>query len=751
MSLNNCSIKALTDKLSNFPLFEKAEPASVLNKFSFFSDIDAPLLNDAADSIVISEFPANTIICRHGMFDKQFHIIITGRAKAFISTDSHSQYTLFHLSRGDFFGEEILFSHEPRSNSILTVEETTTLSMSREILGRLMEGSDQIKSLMDIKYIDRKLKTDLRRVSVFTLLSDELIETISKNVDLMTLPEKKVIFSEGDEGDAFYLIRSGKVNVLRNMNGEQKLVSILGAGQFFGEMSLISEENRNATVEVSETADLVKISRNVFSDIVNSDGRLLNEFRMIADERKKVRDDILLNPNTALVTRRRLDLDNELYRHFDVISHCTVDTALGSALLATIPDSRYPYVYPRDSACASRFLFKVVTASVNSGELAFGILENIARFILNCQRKDGYWGQRYGIRGEDKSIYLQEDNVAHGVIILCRYLLAARFREKRTIDVDTIISAIDRGARYACSNYYRKGIHLFYSTTSIHESAIEAGYSIWVNYAYLLMLNLVERIAKEYSVLDRFSESLTLKEGFESNIDSVFCIHDRYVRRLKRDGNADLRPDITLMSPFYFSTGMDVDHFKDNHNFRRSIEFIEQTLWDPDLGMLQRYLPFIEDPHTHVHAGNGPWIPYTSMLAQYYFYKGDISKGNRILELIDTYSTREGHYCEHLTTPERFHEFQQLEWINGKDIEKELLVKEILIPGIPYDIIVEELNHMKKAYDRVEAECNENGNRRYITFATPLMWSHAEYAMALLLRAEKELEQLEAKMSRNAP
>ena len=45
-------------------------------------------------------------------------------------------------------------------------------------------------------------------------------------------------------------------------------------------------------------------------------------------------------------------------------------------------------------------------------------------------------------------------------------------------NVERIIDAIDRGAKYARNNFYRKGIHLFYSTTSIHESAIEKGYSI---------------------------------------------------------------------------------------------------------------------------------------------------------------------------------------------------------------------------------------------------------------------------------
>ena len=52
---------------------------------------------------------------------------------------------------------------------------------------------------------------------------------------------------------------------------------------------------------------------------------------------------------------------------------------------------------------------------------------------------------------------------------------------------------------------------------------------------------------------------------------------------------------------------------------------------------------------------------------------------------------------------------------------------------------------MKKAYDTIERECQEKSGRDYISFATPLMWSHAEYAMALILSTEKDIVGLESK------
>lgn len=740
MKLNNCSIKALSGKLKHLPFFHNIHAASILKELSFFSDVEETTLKEISDSVLIFEFSENEIICRHGMFDKRFYIIISGKVKAVIPTEHNHRHEIYNLNKGDFFGGKILFPNEPRDTTIIAAEDTMTVSISRDVLKKLVAESENIRSLMDQSCVARKLKRDLRRVSIFTSLSDELFNRIIKKVELLTLPKGKVVFTEGEEGDAFYLIGKGELNVKRNMLGEDRLLSVLGEGQFFGEMSLLMKEKRNATVEVTASADLMKISREAFIEIVEKDKKLMDNFQKIMKERKKMGDDVLSSPGSVMITRKLLDLNNSLYKHFDVFSHCTVETELGSALLATIPDSRYPYVYPRDSACASRFLYKLILSPLQSGDFAFRLLMGVARFILNCQREDGYWGQRYGINGEDKGIYKQEDNVAHGVIILCRYLLAAKFKGKKISDSERIIDAIAKGCEYACKNYYRNGINLFHSTTSIHESAIEEGYSIWVNYAYLLMLRLVERIGLEYDVSERFAEGLDIKNGFESNIENVFSITERFIRRIKFNGDMDLRPDITLMSPFYFCSGMDVDYFSNTGKFVKSIECVEQTLWDPVLGLLQRYLPFVEDQHTHVHAGNGPWIPYTSILAQYYFYIGKIDRGNEILAIIDKYRSPEGHHCEHLTTPRRFDEFIKMEWKNGKDIDKELFTHKIMIPGLSCDFIVEEINHMKKAYEKIEQECRDNRDREYIIFATPLMWSHAEYAMALMMRTEKELE-----------
>ena len=428
----------------------------------------------------------------------------------------------------------------------------------------------------------------------------------------------------------------------------------------------------------------------------------------------------------------------KLSKHLDVISKCSISTEQGTVLLATILESRYPYVYPRDSACASTLFRQMVEKDLDPDGVAYNLLKGLAQFISSVQDESGEWVQRYGLNGQKKAIYIQEDNTAYGGIILANYLLACHNRQEEPAELEDYLKRIKKAIQFATKHFYREEIFLFFSTTGIHESAIEKGYSIWVNHVYILFFNLISQLTSKFDLKDFFAEELSFKCRFCQSVHRRFILSDRFVRRITKDGTFDLRPDVTMMSPVYFQCKEDhcdtcvLDENPDI--IAKSINFMVDNLWDPELGMLQRYLPFTEDIETHIHAGNGPWIQYTAMLAQYYYKEGSIERGDTILNQIDKYRTDEGYIPEHLSTKRRFDEFVRLEWEIGLDARKEFH-PDILIPDLSYDFIVEELFFMKKSYDQIRRDITDDG-KTVIHFAVPLMWSHVEYARALIARYE---------------
>ena len=429
-------------------------------------------------------------------------------------------------------------------------------------------------------------------------------------------------------------------------------------------------------------------------------------------------------------------LNDQLSHHMPIILRCTVPSKkYGRLLLASSPESRYPYVYPRDTSCAVQWLRRMAGSpfGYESGPQAFELMKSMAHFMKDSN-SEGKWGQRYSLKGEDKGIYKQEDNVAHGISILCNYLLSARRLKKEIDDLEGFLSCVDRALRYSIENLYHKELNLFYSTTAIHESSLEEGYTCWVNFSFLYAYSLADEVANKMDQAGIISRShLNFRRHFLYSISELFMSGHRYVRRIDPNGHLDMRPDFTLLSPFYYGF---LHHKTELTN---SVRFLEKQLNDPEFGMIMRYLPFHNDFATHIHAGNGPWLQYTAILAQFHFWCGNTKQGDKLLQLIDQHQNENGEIPEHLSTCRRFEEFITREWQTGIDFEKEFH-KPILLDGCKFDNILEEANNMARSYEQTGRKCMVRDDRSseggYIQYAAPLMWTHVEYARALMLRVK---------------
>lgn len=76
------------------------------------------------------------------------------------------------------------------------------------------------------------------------------------------VPAGSLIVKEGEEGNCAYLIQTGKVSVFTHDGKKRVELASLGAGQIFGEMALIFDEPRTASVEAVESCSLILITRN---------------------------------------------------------------------------------------------------------------------------------------------------------------------------------------------------------------------------------------------------------------------------------------------------------------------------------------------------------------------------------------------------------------------------------------------------------------------------------------------------------
>jgi len=104
--------------------------------------------------------------------------------------------------------------------------------------------------------------------TVLGQLPQEKWDELARAVEDLVVAAGTVIFRQGDLGDKFYLIRTGRVRVFREDASLETELSVLQAGDDFGEMALFMDEPRSATVAALEETRLMVLSKEQFQSIL---------------------------------------------------------------------------------------------------------------------------------------------------------------------------------------------------------------------------------------------------------------------------------------------------------------------------------------------------------------------------------------------------------------------------------------------------------------------------------------------------
>jgi CRP-like cAMP-binding protein len=114
----------------------------------------------------------------------------------------------------------------------------------------------------------------LAATPLFAGLPHEALEALVQNLTIVALERGHVLFHEGDPGDALYVIVEGEVSVQAEGPPRVQMVK-LGPGAFIGEVSLVTDQPRSATVTAITTSELLRIDRHMLSRVLANHGDVL--------------------------------------------------------------------------------------------------------------------------------------------------------------------------------------------------------------------------------------------------------------------------------------------------------------------------------------------------------------------------------------------------------------------------------------------------------------------------------------------
>ena len=118
-------------------------------------------------------------------------------------------------------------------------------------------------------------------------------------------PAGTLLFNEGEYGEEMFIVHSGSVKITKQVRDTEKLLAIIPAGEFFGEMAILTAKPRSATATVHEDAKILVISAETFEGMIKGNTEIaLRMIKKLADrlaEADKQIENLLLRDTNSRV------------------------------------------------------------------------------------------------------------------------------------------------------------------------------------------------------------------------------------------------------------------------------------------------------------------------------------------------------------------------------------------------------------------------------------------------------------------
>ena len=184
--------------------------------------------------------------------------------------DANDPTKIVPINTGSIFGEVGLISGRRRGATIRAGEDSICVEISRTAALKLQSSVPAAKRAIE------RIATERQLLQLFGsgLVSSDLNEVLD-NSEIQTVSAGKPVITEGDEGDDIFIIRQGSMIVERKVAGKQVFLSYLPAGSYVGEMALIGNTRRTATVKAAVKSEVIKLDGAAFKALLEMKPELL--------------------------------------------------------------------------------------------------------------------------------------------------------------------------------------------------------------------------------------------------------------------------------------------------------------------------------------------------------------------------------------------------------------------------------------------------------------------------------------------
>ena len=260
-------------------VFEK-----ILNNLPIFADLPYLVVREMMLEAAIHRPSPGDVIFERNDYTNSFYAIVEGEVEVDVDPSDPSRKAV--LGQGDFFGEIGLIAGRRRSATVRARSECFLLEVPRRTMIKMINTFEEVHRPFDQAAIARQISTYIAP----NIPAEDLAE-VAKSATIRTFKRNEILFEEGDKAEGVHLIRRGSVTVSRRIGGKETVLSYVAAGRYVGEMALLSDAPRTATVRAAVATETVRIEKDAFKRLLDNAPDLRTEIeaqyrdRLVQNER----------------------------------------------------------------------------------------------------------------------------------------------------------------------------------------------------------------------------------------------------------------------------------------------------------------------------------------------------------------------------------------------------------------------------------------------------------------------------------
>lgn len=251
---------------------EREASVQLLKTFAPLDGLKRENLAALAKKVSVRTMSAGRVLFKEGDTDKRTIWLVGGMVEI-----RERDLTVAMVRGGTPEVRSPLYPQIPRRVTARAVDEISYLAIDSELLDVMITWDQtgtyevaELQSQLEGASSDDWMTT-LLQTKAFHRIPPANIQAIFLRMQRVPFRAGEVIIKQGDEGDYFYAIISGKCVVTREtpLNKEGIKLAELGVGDTFGEEALIAEAKRNATVTMSTDGVLMRLNKQDFRELMN--------------------------------------------------------------------------------------------------------------------------------------------------------------------------------------------------------------------------------------------------------------------------------------------------------------------------------------------------------------------------------------------------------------------------------------------------------------------------------------------------